>query len=194
MDIELGSHDPRCNLEFKARLASLTTAHRLAQELTTRDPVREFQVDTYFHAPRGRLKLREIDQCRGQLIWYQRADQAAARESHYHLAEITDMAAISQLLSAVLGIRCRVEKQRTVYWYENVRIHLDEVGSLGTFIEFEAVITTAAERAAAVGQLEFLSAALEISATDVLTMSYGDMMEPVEASPQLPATGSFADK
>ena len=194
MDIEPGSQDPRCNLEFKARLTSLTTAHRLAQELTTRDPLREFQVDTYFHAPRGRLKLREIDQCRGQLIWYQRADQAAARESHYHLAEITDVAAISQLLSAVLGIRCRVEKQRTVYWYENVRIHLDEVGSLGTFIEFEAVITTVAERAAAVGQLEFLSEAFKISATDVLTMSYGDMMEPVEASQPLPGTGSFADK
>ena len=187
MDIEPGSQDPCCNLEFKARLASLTTAHRLAQELTTRAPVREFQVDTYFHAPRGRLKLREIDQCRGQLVWYQRADQAVARESHYHLAEITDVAAITQLLSAVLGIRCRVEKQRTVYWYENVRIHLDEVERLGTFIEFEAVITTEAERAAAAGQLEFLSAALKINANDVLTMSYGDMLEPH-------GTAKFTDK
>jgi len=194
MDIQPGSQDPCCNLEFKARLASLKTAHRLAQELTTRAPLREFQVDTYFRAPRGRLKLREIDQCRGLLIWYQRADQAVARESHYHLAEITDVAAIIQLLSAVLGIRCRVEKQRTVYWYENVRIHLDEVERLGTFIEFEAVITTEAERAAAAGQLEFLSTDFKINANDVLTMSYGDMLEPAAALQQPHGTANFTGK
>ena len=182
MDIEPSSQDPCCNLEFKARLASLATAHQLAQELTTRDPLQEFQVDTYFHCPQGRLKLREINQCRGQLIWYQRADQAVARESHYYLVEIADVEGISQLFKAALGIRCRVEKERTVYWYENVRIHLDEVGTLGSFIEFEAVITTEAERVAAAGQLKFLSAALHVNATDVLTMSYGDMMEPAETS------------
>ena len=194
MDIEHDSQGPCCNLEFKARLSSLATAHQRAQELSTRVPLREFQVDTYFHSLQGRLKLREIDQCRGQLIWYQRADQAAARESHYHLIEITDVAAISQLLSAALGIRCRVEKQRTIYWFENVRIHVDEVGVLGDFIEFEAVITTAVERAAAAGQLEFLSAALKINATDVLTMSYGDMMEsPGDLQQSVAGVGS-ADK
>ena len=177
MNTEAGRQEPRCNLEFKARLASLEAAQRRAQELTTRDALQQFQVDTYFHCPQGRLKLREINQSLAQLIWYQRADEAAARESHYHLVEISDNQGIFQLLQASLGIRSRVEKQRTVYWYENVRIHLDDVGSLGTFIEFEAVVTTEAERAAADGQLTFLSEHFQINANDLLTMSYGDMIE-----------------
>jgi len=189
MDIEPGGQGPCCNLEFKARLASLETAHQLAQEVSTRAPLREFQLDTYFHCSPGRLKLRQIDRCRGQLIWYQRADQAVARESHYQLTEITEVDAVCQLLSAALGVRSRVEKQRTVYWYENVRIHIDEVRALGTFIEFEAVISTPAQRGAAADQLEFLSDALQINATDVLTVSYGDMMENRGATGQLVAGG-----
>ena len=46
-----------------------------------------------------------------------------------------------------------------------------------TFIEFEAVVTTEAERAAADGQLTFLSEHFQINANDLLTMSYGDMIE-----------------
>jgi predicted adenylyl cyclase CyaB len=97
-------------------------------------------------------------------------------------------------LSAALGIRSRVEKQRTVYWFKNVRIHIDEVRALGTFIEFEAVISTPAERAAAADQLEFLSDALKINATDVLTMSYGDMVENRGAAGQLVTGGGLAGK
>ena len=194
MDIEPGGQSPCCNLEFKARLASLETAHQLAQEVSTRAPLREFQLDTYFHCPQGRLKLRQIDRCRGQLIWYQRADQAVARESYYQLIEIREVEAVCQLLSAALAVRARVEKQRTVYWFENVRIHIDEVRALGTFIEFEAVISTPAERVAAADQLEFLSDALKINATDVLTMSYGDMVETRWAAGQLVTGGGLAGK
>ncbi|MFP6671372.1 MAG: class IV adenylate cyclase, partial [Pirellulaceae bacterium] len=140
------------------------------------------------------LKLRQIDQCRGQLIWYQRADQAVARESYYQLIEIREVEAVCRLLSAALAVRSRVEKQRTVYWFENVRIHIDEVRALGTFIEFEAVISTPAERAAAADQLEFLSDALKINATDVLTMSYGDMVETRWAVGQLVTGGGLAGK
>ena len=167
-----------CNLELKARLASATTAHQVAQELSTRTPRREIQSDTYFGCAHGRLKLRQIDQQRGQLIWYQRADRAEARESHYQLTEITAFKAVCETLSAALGVRAKVAKERTVYWFENVRIHVDEVASLGTFLEFEAVITSPSEEAAAASQLEFLSAAFKIPANDVLTMSYGDMVGP----------------
>ena len=194
MNTESSRQEPGCNLEFKARLASLEAAQKRARELTTRDPFLQFQVDTYFHCPQGRLKLREINQSFAQLIWYQRSDEAAARESHYHLVEISDNEGIFQLLEASLGVRSRVEKQRTVYWYENVRIHLDDVGSLGTFIEFEAVVTTEAERAAADGQLAFLSEAFQINANDFLAMSYGDMIDfqTVAKTPQ--RKNSLADK
>ena len=99
-----------------------------------------------------------------------------ARESHYRLVEIADPETLRQALGDALGVSGKVEKQRTIYWFENVRIHIDEVVSLGDFLEFEAIITKMDSRKAAKAKLQWLSKAFSISANDVLTMSYGDMV------------------
>jgi len=176
MDIDVGRSAPACNVELKARLASASQAHQVARELVAGPVERQFQVDTYFVCRQGRLKLREIDHQRGQLIWYQRADQAVARESHYRLVEIDDTELLRQALGEALGVSGKVEKHRTIYWYENVRIHIDEVVSLGVFLEFEAVISEPGDRVEAEAQLANLSRIFGIFANDVLTMSYGDMV------------------
>jgi adenylate cyclase class IV len=41
---------------------------------------------------------------------------------------------------AALGSRGEVGKRREVWHWFNVRIHLDEVEGLGSFVEFEAVL------------------------------------------------------
>jgi predicted adenylyl cyclase CyaB len=79
-------------------------------------------------------------------------------------------------LGEALGVSAKVEKHRTVYWYENVRIHVDEVVSLGVFLEFEVVITQGRDLAEAEAKLQSLSKAFGICANDVLTGSYGDMV------------------
>ena len=165
-----------CNVEFKARLASAVKAHQVARELATAPVEQQFQLDTYFSCQHGRLKLREIDNQRGQLIWYQRADQAVARESHYRLVEIGDPETLRHALGDALGVSGKVEKQRTIYWFENVRIHVDEVVSLGDFLEFEAIITDTPSRKAAEAKLQGLSEAFSLRPNDLLTMSYGDMV------------------
>ena len=177
METAAPSQGLSCNLELKARLTAATSAHQIAEKLSTRAVAREFQSDTYFYCSQGRLKLRQIDHRQSQLIWYQRADQAEARESYYQLTEIAEFHAVREMLRGALGVRAQVEKQRTIYWFENVRIHIDDVASLGIFLEFEAIITTAYERIEAPAKLKYLSDAFRINATDVLTMSYGDMME-----------------
>ena len=176
MDIDVGLSESACNVELKARLVSASQAHQVARELASGSVERQFQLDTYFACRHGRLKLREIDHQRGQLIWYQRADQAVARESHYRLVEIDNAGLLRQALGEALGVSARVEKHRTVYWYENVRIHVDEVVSLGVFLEFEAVITQGRDLAEAEAKLQSLSKAFGICANDVLTGSYGDMV------------------
>jgi adenylate cyclase class IV len=47
---------------------------------------------------------------------------------------------------------------------------------LGSFIEFEAVISTEAEEAAAPGQLDELCRALSISPDDHIATSYADLL------------------
>ncbi|MGK3856667.1 class IV adenylate cyclase, partial [Enterococcus faecium] len=82
----------------------------------------------------GRLKLREIDGQAAVLIWYDRPDHDAARLSKYHLVPVADPAALKAALTDALGVRGEVRKRREIYLWHNVRIHLDEVAGLGSFL------------------------------------------------------------
>jgi adenylate cyclase class IV len=90
----------------------------------------------------GRLKLREIVGVRAELIQYERSNEARSRKSEYRLTPISHPEELKASLAAALGLRGQVEKHRHVLLWHNVRIHLDKVKSLGTFIEFEAVMSS----------------------------------------------------
>src|SRR5947207_1374897 len=115
------------NIELKARLDDPAVATRVAEQLCGRVAKIERQLDTYFGSPHGRLKLREIDGHKAELIWYQRPDQAEAKASDYRIVPVADAAGLKQALGSALGIRGTVGKLRRIYLYKNVRIHLDEV-------------------------------------------------------------------
>jgi predicted adenylyl cyclase CyaB len=167
---------PRRNLELKARCAGLHAAAARMRQLAARDGGLEVQTDTYFCVPSRRLKLREIAGQSAALIGYARPDQTGARLSNYHLVPVMDAAALKALLSDVLGVRGVVAKRRHIYLWHNVRIHLDEVAGLGSFIEFEAVLTCPADEAAAPAQLDELCHLLGIAPVDHLAPSYADLL------------------
>ncbi len=163
------------NLELKARCPNSEAARAAIRALDLRDAFTEHQTDTYFRVPSGRLKLREIDGQAALLLFYDRADEAAARISYYRRAPIVDVAATKALLEAALGIRGVVVKRREIYLWYNVRIHLDDVAGLGTFLEFEAVLTDGADRAEAQGRLDHLCALLAVMKADRSAASYIDL-------------------
>jgi adenylate cyclase, class 2 len=195
--------NPAKNIELKARLPNLSTARQIALRLATAKLGIEQQTDTYFHCPAGRMKLREIERMDSegdstlpprriaQLIWYERADQIDSKESIYQIVEIDDSARIQQL-KAEMGIRGIVAKRREIFLYENVRIHLDDVEGLGTFIEFEAVLGDGVDAATGQTQVATLQKAFGISAEDLLPRSYSDMLlgEEHAAHSGRPAAGS----
>jgi adenylate cyclase, class 2 len=100
------------------------------------------QRDTYFHAVKGRLKLREIDGSSAELVWYDRADLSGPKVSVYRRVAVLDPAETVAALGEALGVRVVVEKRRRLVLWRNVRIHLDEVAELGRFVELEAVAAT----------------------------------------------------
>ena len=126
------------NIEMKARLrdraGALETCVRIGAE--SHGDIR--QIDTYFRVPEGRLKLREADPGRTELVQYHRPDDAGPKGCDYQLSPCE--ASIKSLLSEALGTHAIVDKVRTLWLWENVRIHLDRVEDLGDFIEFEAVL------------------------------------------------------
>ena len=132
------SSAPRRNLELKARDADPEGTLRRALALGAEDRGTLAQRDTYFAAARGRLKLREEEPGEAHLIAYERPDAAVARESRYRLAPATDATATREALEAAFGTTVVVVKRRRLLLWESVRIHLDDVDGLGTFVELEA--------------------------------------------------------
>ena len=134
------------------------------------------QRDTYFHVPRGRLKLREIEGAAAELIQYARPDEPAARASDYVIAPVPHPAPLREALARALGVRAVVAKRRALYLWRHTRIHLDDVESLGAFLELETVITDQSE-ADARAEIAEAAAALAIHDEDRLAVSYVDLVE-----------------
>lgn len=166
------------NLELKARLVDRGRARAAALELGARAAGVEEQRDTFFHAPRGRLKLRETAGQGAWLIGYQRGDRSEARISEYTLVAIGDPAGLREALAATLGIRGEVRKRREILLWENVRIHLDAVAGLGAYLEFEAVLGAGAgeDEATAATRLAMLAARLGIEDADRVSVAYADLL------------------
>ena len=167
---------PRSNIELKARIDSVSVVQKLVTRMPTTRLEDEHQVDTYFHCPHGRLKLREINGNRATLISYERPDTVTAKQSTYQLVPIDEPVLLKSALAQTLGIRAVVDKVRQIFLFKNVRIHLDKVRGLGEFLEFEAVLDE--NHTAAEGQklVRYLMEALAVTKMDLLTGSYGEMI------------------
>ncbi|REJ66994.1 MAG: CYTH domain-containing protein [Planctomycetota bacterium] len=178
---------PDCNIELKARLDDLQAARELAASLATEPGQVVEQTDVYYRCAAGRLKLRVSSCGPAQLVAYRRADVATSKASDYHLLDVDDPQRLAQMLSETLGVRCVVRKRREVFLYHNVRIHLDEVASLGTFLEFEAVLSDEISPDEGHSQIAYLSEVFRIEASDLLRGSYCDMVRPAtgEITPDL---------
>ena len=139
------------------------------------------QRDTYFHALNGHLKLREEPGVRAQLIAYGRPSLPAQRESRYRIVELEDAKGVQAALEGALGVRGVVEKERRLFLWGGVRIHLDRVERLGHFVELEAVIADLVAPAGAEALLAQLRGELKIADGDLIGGSYCDLL-PAEFS------------
>ena len=134
------------------------------------------QTDTYFRVPHGRLKLREGN-LENALIYYERADQEAAKQSNVLLTKTPPNSALKAQLTQALGVRIVVKKQREIAFIDNVKFHIDRVEGLGHFIEIEAIDSEGSlspEQLRA--QCQSLQNALGIQPHDLVAESYSDLL------------------
>jgi adenylate cyclase class IV len=75
------------NIEIKARVKDFERLRQAAAQLSDTPCQVISQEDTFFICPHGRLKLRELDPHRGQLIYYQRLDVSGPKHSEYKIHE-----------------------------------------------------------------------------------------------------------
>ncbi len=167
--------EPRCNVELKARDPSPERSLAICDELGAEPRGLLRQRDTYFQAPRGRLKLREEDGAKPQLIAYRRSNRAESRQSNYRIVEVGQAGELKDALTDTLGIEVVIVKERRLFLWKGVRIHLDEVEGLGGFIEFEAPVPATAEVAVCEERVGELSRAFGIADSDLIGGSYCDL-------------------
>ena len=163
-------------LELKARAKSLDTLRKRLLELKATYVGKFRQVDTYFNSPKGRLKIRQVDnQEKATLIYYRREDITGPKRSEIILINIQEPESFKALFENLLGKKVIVDKEREIYMLEGTQIHLDMVQNLGTYIEFERKITNANKDHRILGEL---MKRLRIEEKDLIQGSYSDLLSP----------------
>lgn len=127
------------NVEFKAELRDLPLARSIVRSLGARFIVKMNQTDTYYRTPTGRLKRRECDGEPTEYIHYDRTDRLLPKLSHFTIYSEDRFREVFGI--EPLPVWLTVRKVRELFMLGNVRIHLDQVETLGDFVEFEALVS-----------------------------------------------------
>jgi adenylate cyclase class IV len=167
----------RQNIELKVADDDPAATERACRALGAVDHGVLEQRDTYFAVEHGRLKLREDPvEGSGELIFYLRPDESGLRSSRYWRAPSSDPSALAGLLAAAHGVVGVVTKRRRLFVYRNVRIHLDEVEGLGSFVELESVLEDASIESDDEAQaLAAVVQALDLGGRESIAGGYADL-------------------
>jgi adenylate cyclase class 2 len=174
------------NVELKARDPDPAATLKRALDLGAEDKGEITQRDTYFAGARGRLKLRE-QETGGSPLWdelieYSRADSVDARTSTYRRVPVADAPTLREALDAAYGTIVTVTKRRRLLLWKGVRIHLDDVDGLGSFVELEAVGEPDSDLSTEHDKVERLREELGVSDADLVATSYADLVAAAEGA------------
>ena len=165
------------NVELKARDPNPEVTAARCLNLGAVSAATLSQRDVYYRARHGRLKLRIGDDGAGELIAYRRPDDADPTESTYVRVPTPEPALLGEALDAALGPAVVVvSKRRRLFLWQGVRIHLDQVDALGSFIEFEAVLPDAGDLETARAKVARLRSELGIEDTALVSAGYADLL------------------
>ena len=164
------------NVEIKVRVADRAAARATAVRLGARPASVEVQIDRYYELVGGsRLKLRTVPGRPAELIRYRRPESAAVRASDYEVTPVRDAEARRCLVPKGHPL-VTVRKRREILLLDNVRIHLDEVDGLGTFLELEAVVDAAHDEVSCRRRMAEITAALGLREAEFLRTSYAELL------------------
>lgn len=136
------------------------------------------QEDIFFECKKGKLKLRIFDNNKADLIFYTRDKEDGIKNCKFVTYNSDDPEALKNVLSASFEIIGSVIKTRTLYLYNDIRIHIDKVKSLGEFIEIEIPINNA-NRSESGTTIQNLMKTFKIDKSHILEGAYIDLLRKV---------------
>lgn len=164
------------NIETKALVEDLAAVRAAAIAIGARPSSIEEQVDRYYELDGARrVKLRTVAGGRAEMIHYRRPERDGVRASDYEVTPVRDGDAGACLVPKTSPLVV-VRKRREVLLLDNVRVHLDEVDGLGTFLELEAVVDGAHDERRCQAQVADILCHLGVGSGDLIRASYSDLL------------------
>ena len=164
------------NIEIKAKSNNQDNIREILKSKNADFKGMDHQIDTYFKVNFGRLKLRE-GTIENNLIHYNRENKEGPKQSDIILFKSAPDSTLKELLTKALGVLVVVDKQREIYFVDNVKFHVDTVKDLGTFVEIEAIDENESiGKEKLLEQCQFYLDLFQISKEDLVSVSYSDLL------------------
>ena len=162
------------NIEIKACCKDPERVFALLKDKGAEHKGTDHQIDTYFKVSEGRLKLRE-GKIENNLIHYKRSNQDGPKKSEVILYPAGKDPGLKKILGETLGILVVVDKQRDIFFIDNVKFHIDKVVGLGSFMEIEAIGEEGDETKLDAQCKQYMHE-LDILEKDLVSVSYSDLL------------------
>jgi len=162
------------NVEFKAELRDIAIAREICRVMGAERAGKFAQTDTYYRVAAGRLKKRETKGEEVEYIFYDRPNAATGKVSQYTL--YSQAQALDRFGREPLPVWVVVKKARELYMLKNTRIHLDKVEYLGTFLEFEFVVSRGHPVEQGKKTLRSLRKEFQMVLGEAIDCSYSDLL------------------
>lgn len=163
------------NIEIKAKCNNHDAIREILNSGNAEFKGTDHQTDTYFEVNAGRLKLREGN-IENALIHYSREDKDEPKESDVLLYKTSKNSLLKELLTKALGKTVIIDKEREIYFIDNVKFHLDKVKGLGKFVEIEAIGNDNEDKDSLLQQCKFYLNLFGIAKKDLIPVSYSDLL------------------
>ena len=164
------------NIEIKAKCNDHEKIRAILKSRNADFKGTDHQIDTYFKVNNGRLKLREGN-IENFLVFYEREDKEGPKQSDVILFKSDPNSSLKEILLTSIGTLVVVDKQREIYFIENVKFHIDTVKNLGTFMEIEAIDSNGAfGKEKLLEQCQNYLDLFGIPKHDLISVSYSDLL------------------
>lgn len=165
------------NVELKARCADPDAVRSVCQAKGAESLGESQQTDTFLQTNKGRLKIRQDSVKGGSLIFYQRPASPLPKQCDYFMRPLSgEQRSLGAFLEQALGALGKVQKKRTVFLAEAVRINLDRVDDLGDFVEIEVDADLAGGQQQAQALAESWMKELGVAWSDLVPWSYVELL------------------
>jgi len=164
------------NVEIKSTCKNPNVIREILKERGADFVGVDHQIDTYFKTSHGRLKLR-AGNIENTLIFYKRKNISGPKDSFVKLEKLSRNNNIKEILSASNEVLVEVDKKREIAFIDNIKFHIDEVKSLGSFVEIEAIdISGDIGREMLLKQCNEFIELFGITDEDFINCSYSDLL------------------